>query len=93
MRDHALQFCAESNLHEDNFRATSLETLRLMVKHNMGITLIPSIAIQPEDQAIRYIRIDDAPVRTIGIVNRVSHSKPLVITEIVSILSRITMVH
>lgn len=46
LRDQALEVCALSGVAEDQeFRATSLETLRQMVAANAGITLIPALAI------------------------------------------------
>jgi LysR family transcriptional regulator, hydrogen peroxide-inducible genes activator len=45
LRDQALEVCARAELHEkQDFRATSLETLRQMVASGGGITLLPQLA-------------------------------------------------
>ena len=48
LRDQALDVCQLSGANEKSgFRATSLETLRQMVAANVGITLLPSLSVQP----------------------------------------------
>ncbi|HEX5959685.1 MAG TPA: DNA-binding transcriptional regulator OxyR [Rhodanobacteraceae bacterium] len=48
LRDQALEVCRMSGAAEkQGFRATSLETLRQMVAANVGITLLPVLAVQP----------------------------------------------
>ena len=48
LRDQALEVCQLSGANEKSgFRATSLETLRQMVAANVGITLLPMLAVQP----------------------------------------------
>jgi LysR family hydrogen peroxide-inducible transcriptional activator len=48
LRDQALEVCHLSGANEKTgFRATSLETLRQMVAANVGITLLPTLAVQP----------------------------------------------
>jgi LysR family hydrogen peroxide-inducible transcriptional activator len=45
LRDQALDVCSRSQVHEkQDFRATSLETLRQMVASGSGITLLPLLA-------------------------------------------------
>ena len=45
LRDQALDVCSSSKMHEkQDFRATSLETLRQMVASGSGITLLPQLA-------------------------------------------------
>src|SRR3569832_1769488 len=45
LRDQALDVCASTHVHEkQDFRATSLETLRQMVAAGVGITLLPELA-------------------------------------------------
>ena len=44
LRDQALDICAGSDVHEkQDFRATSIETLRQMVAAGVGITLLPEL--------------------------------------------------
>jgi LysR family transcriptional regulator, hydrogen peroxide-inducible genes activator len=48
LRDQALEVCELSGANEKSgFRATSLETLRQMVAANVGVTLLPVLAIKP----------------------------------------------
>ena len=48
LREQALEVCRLSGANEKSeFRATSLETLRQMVAANVGITLLPTLAIKP----------------------------------------------
>lgn len=48
LRDQALEVCQLAGANEKTgFRATSLETLRQMVAANVGITLLPALAVQP----------------------------------------------
>lgn len=48
LRDQALEVCRMSGAGEKRgFRATSLETLRQMVAANVGVTLLPVLAVQP----------------------------------------------
>jgi len=49
-RDQVLEYCADSQLEELGFRATSLPTLAQMVSSGAGITLLPSIAVPAETQ-------------------------------------------
>jgi len=48
LRDQALDVCRLSGASEkEGFRATSLETLRQMVAAHVGVTLMPSLSVQP----------------------------------------------
>ena len=48
LRDQALSVCRLAGAAEHaGFRATSLETLRQMVAAGVGVTLLPSLAVQP----------------------------------------------
>ncbi|HET7268702.1 MAG TPA: LysR substrate-binding domain-containing protein [Oleiagrimonas sp.] len=48
LRDQALEVCQLAGAGEHNgFRATSLETLRQMVAAEVGITLLPTMAVKP----------------------------------------------
>jgi LysR family hydrogen peroxide-inducible transcriptional activator len=68
LRDQALKLCNPSRFVEHDFRASSLETLRFMVKNGVGVTLMPSVAVQPNDKDIRYISIRQRPSRKIALV-------------------------
>ena len=75
LRDHALEVCALSGASERvDFHATSMETLRQMVAAEVGITLMPILAVKPpiavtDNMALRPFAAP-APSRTIALVWR-----------------------
>ncbi|UXI67639.1 DNA-binding transcriptional regulator OxyR [Tahibacter amnicola] len=80
LRDQALDVCHLAGASErDGFRATSLETLRQMVAANVGITLLPLLAVKPpvaQSDAIRLLPFQgEAPSRRIALVWRRSSAK------------------
>ncbi len=75
LRDQALEVCARVPLHEkQDFRATSLETLRQMVASGSGITLLPELAASGAYGNARGVAtrpfIRPVPTRTIGAIWR-----------------------
>ena len=58
----------------DEFRASSLETLRHMVAAGVGCTLLPALAVTPPSPSNQLIVIrhftTPVPARTIGLVYR-----------------------
>ena len=71
LRRQTLDVCQLAGAHEKTeFRATSLETLRQMVAANVGITLLPTLAVQPpvaHPPSIRLLGFRDArPSREIA---------------------------
>lgn len=77
LRDHALDVCALAGAHERvDFHATSMETLRQMVAAEVGITLMPLLAVKPPIASTGNIVFrpfkDPAPRRTIVLVWRKS---------------------
>ena len=77
LRDQALDVCHLAGAGEKTgFRATSLETLRQMVAANVGVTLLPVLAVQPpvpRSESIRLLEFKDArPSREIAMVWRKS---------------------
>lgn len=77
LRDQALDVCQLAGASErDGFRATSLETLRQMVAANVGITLLPLLAVKPpvvQSDAIHLLPFRSAPPsRRIALVWRKS---------------------
>lgn len=77
LRDQALDVCQLAGASErDGFRATSLETLRQMVAANVGITLLPQLAVLPpvvQSEAIHLINFRGSPPsRRIALVWRKS---------------------
>jgi LysR family hydrogen peroxide-inducible transcriptional activator len=77
LREHALEVCALANAHERvDFHATSMETLRQMVAADVGITLMPLLAVKPPiaatDNLVVKPFVEPAPKRTIAMVWRSS---------------------
>ena len=77
LRDQALEVCHLAGASEKTgFRATSLETLRQMVAANVGITLLPTLAVQPPVAHSENVRLlpfrGDAPSRRIAMIWRKS---------------------
>ena len=80
LRDQALEVCSRVDVHEaQDYRATSLETLRQMVAAGHGVTLLPELAIAAPIGTARGLEIRpfDAPPpsRTIGAVWRKSTTR------------------
>ncbi len=80
LRDHALEVCALAGARERvDFHATSLETLRQMVAADVGITLMPVLAVKPPIAITDNMSIKPfakpVPSRTIALVWR--RSSPL----------------
>lgn len=83
LRDQALEFCKLAGADENkSFRATSLETLRQMVIANVGITIIPEIAIK--EDGLRYIKFDknSKTSRTIALTYRKNSHRENLFREI-----------
>jgi LysR family transcriptional regulator, hydrogen peroxide-inducible genes activator len=87
LRDQALKLCDPSRFVEHDFRASSLETLRFMVKNGVGVTLMPSVAVQPEDNDIRYINIRQRPSRTIALVWLQAHPRSATFETLAKLLT------
>jgi LysR family hydrogen peroxide-inducible transcriptional activator len=82
LRGQALDFCGKHSASEHDFKATSLETLRQMVRAGTGITLIPSIARMTNDE-LCYIPFEGAPpTRTIALIWRNSSPRTKVIRSL-----------
>ncbi|HUH30382.1 MAG TPA: LysR substrate-binding domain-containing protein [Rhodanobacter sp.] len=90
LRDQALEVCQLAGAGEKTgFRATSLETLRQMVAANVGITLLPTLAIKPPIAGTANVHLVEfaghAPSRRIAMVWRKS-------TSMATFLHRLTKV-
>jgi LysR family hydrogen peroxide-inducible transcriptional activator len=75
LREQALEVCGNAGVSEgEDFRATSLETLRQMVAAGAGVTLLPELASRGAYGNARGVKIRPfarpAPVRQIGAVWR-----------------------
>lgn len=89
LRDDAMSYCFAAGAEEDQrFRATSLETLRHMLVSNIGITLMPELAINVNrDDGIHYRRFaSPQPQRQISAVLRPGYPRMACIREIVKVV-------
>jgi LysR family hydrogen peroxide-inducible transcriptional activator len=89
LRDHALEVCSRIGLQDtQDYRATSLETLRQMVAAGHGVTLLPELAASTPVGTARGLRVKafsrPAPARTIGAVWRKSTTRGQAIGTVVA---------
>jgi LysR family hydrogen peroxide-inducible transcriptional activator len=75
LRDQALDVCSGVGVHEkQDFRATSLETLRQMVATGAGVTLLPELASRNTHSSARDVILrpfaEPKPLRYIGAIWR-----------------------
>ena len=90
LRGQALQICRLSRADEEqDVRATSLETLRQMVRAGTGITFIPKIAIQKSEPDICYLPFTEPkPKRTIALVWRKTSARQLLLSQLSQLIKR-----
>lgn len=88
LRDQALEVCNANSARENtSFRATSIETLRQMVAANIGITLIPQLAVEARGGGVRYIPFEGKPPsREIGICWRRSSPRGELLEQLADLL-------
>lgn len=94
LRDQALDVCRTAGAGENGgFRATSLETLRQMVAANVGVTLLPSLAVKPpvaQSDAICLLPFrDPQPSRRIAMVWRRSSAMSGFLMQLASEFKRL----
>jgi LysR family hydrogen peroxide-inducible transcriptional activator len=92
LRDQALEVCSRVDMeHDDNYRATSLETLRQMVASGYGITLMPELATRGTSQSNQELVIKafapPAPTRIVGATWRKSSTRTPAIEAICKVIS------
>ncbi len=92
LRDQALEVCSRVGLHEaQDFRATSLETLRQMVATGAGITLMPDLASRGAYGNARGLVMrpfaKPVPVRRIGAVWRKTSARRPAIDAVAKIVA------
>jgi LysR family hydrogen peroxide-inducible transcriptional activator len=93
LRDQALAICARSGAHErQDFRATSIETLRQMVAAGVGVTLLPALASEGSYSSTRGLVVvpfaRPVPTRTVGAVWRKSSARPAAINAVCDQIQR-----
>jgi LysR family hydrogen peroxide-inducible transcriptional activator len=91
LRDQALEVCSRIEIREaEDFRATSLETLRQMVVAGLGITLLPETAVESPFGSQRGLTIRQfvkpAPTRTVGAVWRKTSTRASAIGAVCDVL-------
>ena len=92
LRDQALEVCSRIDVREaEDFRATSLETLRHMVVAGLGVTLMPELAVESPFGSQRGLVIRQftkpAPARTVGAVWRKSTTRGAAIDAVCDIIA------
>ncbi len=94
LRDQALAVCQLAGAAErSDFRATSLETLRQMVAANVGVTLLPELAVRPPVPAsndVRLLRFEEpVPRRQIAMFWRATSEYRDVLPAIAEVMRRL----
>lgn len=94
LRDQALEVCSRVDIREpEDFRATSLETLRQMVVAGLGITLLPELAVESPFGSQRGLTIRQftkpVPSRTVGAVWRKSSTRASAISAVCDVVARV----
>src|ERR1700690_1749232 len=91
LRDQALEVCSRVDIREpEDFRATSLETLRQMVVAGLGITLMPEFALDPPFGSQRGLTVrpfgKPPPMRTVGAVWRKTSTRSAAIDAVCDVV-------
>jgi LysR family hydrogen peroxide-inducible transcriptional activator len=94
LRDQALEVCHLSGAGErSGFRATSLETLRQMVAANVGITLLPVMAVKPPVAPVENLHLIEfkghPPSRRIAMVWRKSSAMDGFLRQLAAIFRKL----
>ena len=92
LRDQALDVCGNVAVSEEqDFRATSLETLRQMVASGLGVTLLPRLAAEGPVAAARGIEVrpfaPPSPSRVVGAAWRRSSTRETAIRAVCDVLT------
>ena len=91
LRDQALDVCSGVGVHEkQDFRATSLETLRQMVAAGAGITLLPELASRGNAAREVVMRpfVEPRPRRYVGAIWRKSTARQLAIDAVCKLIEK-----
>jgi len=94
LRDQALEVCSLTGATErTGFRATSLETLRQMVVANVGITLMPRLAVSSPSTASDQVRLrnfaDPVPHRNLALLWRPTSIFSPLMSEIGDLIAKL----
>jgi LysR family hydrogen peroxide-inducible transcriptional activator len=91
LRNQALDVCNRIDVEEQqDFRATSIETLRQMVAAGAGVTLLPELATRGIHAHTRGVAVrpfvKTTPARTIGAIWRKSSPRHLAIEQVAQVI-------
>jgi LysR family transcriptional regulator, hydrogen peroxide-inducible genes activator len=94
LRDQALEVCSRIEVKEaEDFRGTSLETLRQMVVAGLGITLMPETAVESPFGTQRGLTIRQfakpTPTRTVGAVWRKSSTRAAAVSAVCDVINAV----
>lgn len=91
LREQALEVCSSVGSQEmQGFRATSLETLREMVKAGTGMTLLPQSAVRKGERGIACLPFSGStPQRTIALVWRKTTARRSLMEKMVDLLKAV----
>lgn len=94
LREQALEVCRLAGANEKSeFRATSLETLRQMVAAEVGMTLLPLLAVQPPVARSKNIHLlgfsDSHPSRRIAMVWRKSSAMNAFLIQLAQVFAEL----
>ena len=85
LRHQVLNICNERNAKSNNFtyESGSIETLKNLVKHNMGYTLVPELSVVDElsDQRVKRFTAPE-PVREVSLVVHNSFNKEAILEKL-----------
>ncbi len=85
LRNQVLNICEKRNSSSNhfNYESGSIETLKNLVKHNMGYTLVPELSVIDEmaDQRIKRFKSPE-PVREVSLVVHKSFNKELILEKL-----------
>jgi LysR family transcriptional regulator, hydrogen peroxide-inducible genes activator len=92
LRDQALEVCSRAGVREQqDFRATSLETLRQMVATGAGITLLPELAGRGAYRSARGVVLRPfarpAPVRHVGALWRKTSARRAAVDALTRVIA------
>ena len=92
LRDQALEVCSRIDVKEsDDYRATSLETLRQMVAAGLGLTLLPELATRGPFGSGHGLTVKSfarpVPSRTVGAVWRKSSARADAINAVCDVVA------
>jgi LysR family transcriptional regulator, hydrogen peroxide-inducible genes activator len=89
LRDQALAVCGSPRGGAEEVRATSLETLRQMVRAGIGCTLLPQLAAATQAEGLCLRRFANPPPgRLIGLVWRASYPRDAALRTLATLLGR-----